>query len=353
MRKALETQWERVSVLSSPAPQRSVPSAAMRLLLGRKRYPLWMTGTALRAYAKRLEEAVAQQRPDAVLCISSQHLIYAKDLGVPVYMVSDAPWMAYKQAYQAYERLPVLAKTYAALEANAAKRSLGVVYPTPWACVEARTRFGMDASKIHLLPFGANSFCADTDEQVWTRIDERTLQSPKFLFIGKDWERKGGPLAVRVVQELNARGIRATLDIIGCQPQIDATSAAHVRLLGYLSPDKPDDRATMAQAFRNADFFLVPSYAECFGLVFAEAQSYGLPCISLTSQGIPGVVDDTVTGLLFAPTALAKQMAERTHTLLQDRAAYRQMALAARAKYSRELNWTSFGAGMHHLISKR
>ena len=351
MRKALEQQFERVSVLSSPVPHRDLLGAVLRMLLGRKRYPLWMTGTALKDYAKRLEKAVADQHPDAVLCISSQHLIYAKSLGVPVFMISDAPWMAYKQAYRAYEALPMLANNYAQQEANAARTADGIFYPTPWACDEAHRRFGLDASKVHLLPFGANSFCPYLDEKVLAQINQRKLEAPRFLFVGKDWERKGGPLAVDVICVLNAHGIRASLDVIGCQPRIDPAALSHVRLLGYLSPEKPGDRATMASAFSTADFFLVPSRAECFGLVFAEAQSYGLPCVSLTSQGIPGVVDDKVTGLLFDATASAQQIAEHVLTLINNRPAYRRMAVAARMKFTRELNWATFGSRARQLMS--
>ncbi|WP_342617495.1 glycosyltransferase family 4 protein [Rhodoferax sp. GW822-FHT02A01] len=351
MRKALERNFERVSVLSSGTPQKGLLDGALRMAWGRQKYPLWMTRTALKTYAKRLIKEVQEQRPDAVLCISSQHLIYAGALDVPVYMISDAPWMAYKQAYQAYETIPLLAPTYARLEADMAKGIAGVIYPTPWACNEAIRRFGVDTHKVHLLPFGANSHCVDSDERVSARVRQRKLNPLRFLFIGKDWERKGGPLAVDVVNTLNAQGVQASLDVIGCQPALETRDQSHVRVLGYLSPDKPEDRATMAAAFAEADFFLVPSHAECFGLVFAEAQSYGLPCIALNSQGIPGVVDDQTTGLLFDASTSAMHIAQRILALIQAPGAYQRMALAARMKFTRELNWATFGSRIRSLIT--
>jgi glycosyltransferase involved in cell wall biosynthesis len=310
MLKALEKNFDQVSVLSSQVPKRNLFGAALRSIFGRKKYPLWMTNFALKAYAKRMDATIKEKRPDVVLCISSQHLIFAKELDLPVFMISDAPWIAYKSAYKDYEALPLLSSKYAEKEAAVAKRISGVIYPTPWACKEAEARFCVPKEKIHLLPFGANSYCASSDDQVFYSIRQRKLQQLNFLFVGKDWDRKGGPLALEVVRLLNERGLTSTLQIVGCRPELSTKNLRYVRLHGYLSPADPEDCKKLVGAFSQADFFLVPSLAECFGLVFAEAQSYGLPCISLNNHGIPGVVEDKETGLLFESATPAGRIAD-------------------------------------------
>jgi glycosyltransferase involved in cell wall biosynthesis len=108
----------------------------------------------------------------------------------------------------------------------------------------------------------------------------------------------------------------------------------------------------MQRAFEEAHVFLVPSHAECFGLVFAEAQSYGLPCISLNSQGIPGVVDHGISGLLFDAADKLPDMVSQVLALAQNRKAYDAMATAARMKYSTQLNWEAFGQHVHQLIAQ-
>jgi len=351
MLKALERNFDQVTVVSSPVPKRNWFDSILRLILGRKRYPLWMTTTALRAYGKRLDEAVQHARPDAILSISSQHLIYAKAHDMPVFMISDAPWIAYKEAYRDFEELPLRSTRYARLEAQAAKKISGVMYPTPWACKEAEVRFGLTAQRIKRLSFGANSHYQGSDEQIVRRIKQRKLEQLSFLFIGKDWIRKGGPLALAIVKELNARGLQVTLHIVGCQPVIPPDYVNHVQVHGYLSPSNPEDCIKMASAFAQADFFLVPSHAECFGLVFAEAQSYGLPCISLTSHGIPGVVDHKKTGLLFEPSVSAKSIADDIVELVESPNRYVEMATAARMKFTNDLNWDLFGRRMYVAIA--
>jgi glycosyltransferase involved in cell wall biosynthesis len=255
--------------------------------------------------------------------------------------------MAYKMAYRDYEALPMLANQHARQEAAAAQRISGVIYPTPWACSEAMTRFDLGANRVDRIALGANRFCSDATEQVLSRIRHQATSPLNFLFIGKDWDRKGGPLALQIVRQLNQRGCNSRLVIIGCRPDIGPEDASHVLLQGFLSPTKPEDVRSMQLAFEEAHFFLVPSHAECFGLVFAEAQSYGLPCISLTNHGIPGVVDSGVTGLLFEPGTAVTGMVDRVLALVHDRGAYETMANAARMKFDNELNWRAFGVRIH------
>lgn len=320
--KALESKFDKVSVLSSPVPKKNLFDSLLRIVLGRNKYPLWMTKSALKAYAKDFDETIKSVKPDAVLCISSQHLVFARKHKLPILMISDAPWIAYKEAYQQYESMPLLAKQYAKHESIAANNVSGVVYPSPWACEQAKQRFDVDENKVHLIPFGANRHCSDSDENVFQHINNKNLGQINFLFIGKDWDRKGGPLALSIIRKMNEAGYLASLDIVGCDPNVDANDLKFSVIHGYLSPDDLEDSLLINNLFKSADFFIVPSYAECYGLVFAEAQSYGIPCITIDSQGIPGVVDHGKTGLIFSKDDNAQFIADEVIKLVKDKTAY-------------------------------
>jgi glycosyltransferase involved in cell wall biosynthesis len=69
---------------------------------------------------------------------------------------------------------------------------------------------------------------------------------------------------------------------------------------------------------KRSDIFVSASQSESFGLVFAEAMSFGLPIVACRVGGIPEVVEDGKTGLLVEaddPVALAEALV----TLLDDR----------------------------------
>ncbi len=69
--------------------------------------------------------------------------------------------------------------------------------------------------------------------------------------------------------------------------------ANRVRFLGFRD-DLPDLMVA-------SDLFVLPSLAESFGLVLAEALYLGLPVVASRTGGIPEVVDDGVDGLLVPP----------------------------------------------------
>ena len=68
-----------------------------------------------------------------------------------------------------------------------------------------------------------------------------------------------------------------------------------VRFLGRV------DRERMPAVYSAADVFAFPGIRESLGMVFLEAQSARLPVAALADGGIPGVVENNVTGFLTPP----------------------------------------------------
>ncbi len=104
------------------------------------------------------------------------------------------------------------------------------------------------------------------------------------------------------------------------------TAPANAQFIGHLSRDQ------LGSFYRNARFLVVPSVCfEAFGLVAAEAMSYGLPVIASRIGGLPEVVEDGVTGLLFEP-GNAAELAEKMALLWSNPDLCRRMGQAGRRK---------------------
>ena len=88
----------------------------------------------------------------------------------------------------------------------------------------------------------------------------------------------------------------------------------------------------------------MPSVAEAYGLVYAEAAAFGVPAVGVRTGGVPTIVVDDETGLLEEPDAGAERYAARMLALLRDRASYERMARAARRRAEQRLNWSVAGA---------
>jgi glycosyltransferase involved in cell wall biosynthesis len=71
------------------------------------------------------------------------------------------------------------------------------------------------------------------------------------------------------------------------------------------------------ELLKRSDIFVSASESESFGLVFAEAMSFGLPVVACRVGGIPEVVVDGKTGLLVEAND-PKAFATALLTLLED-----------------------------------
>lgn len=358
MRVALEGQVEKVSTLGNIKPKRTWVNAGLRALLGGKppRYPLFLTAAAQREFARRLLQAIEELRPDAVLTISSHFLVgMSRPPPVPTFMVTDAPWLTWKETYQAHEHspMPLLGPRFARLEAAAAERYSGLIFPSEWAVDEASRLYKAPREKLHNIPLGAIWTPDMSAAELFAAIDARPTDRLDLLYVGKDWERKGGPLAVEIARSLRDRGVaNVTLHLVGCTPTIAPSDREWVQLHGFLNVQVPEESARLKRLFLGSHFLLVPTRAECFGLVFAEAQAFGLPPVSRAIHALPSIVADGVTGILGAPEAGAAYYTERLLALIRDRGAYRSMARAARQRFESRLTWEQFATRVIETIGR-
>ncbi len=263
----------------------------------------------------------------------------------PLAIWADATFHSLRQTYPEYAR-------YARqsiidgdqLESAALNRASLICFASDWAADDAVAYYGVPRQKIRVIPFGANCPAPfDNAEAAAQSVAQRDWSVTRFAFVGVDWHRKGGELAVAVVRRLNELGTRSTLSVIGCRPPNEVAALPFVDCLGFLSKRHAADRERLHQAMLASHFLLVPTLAECFGLVFAEASAYSLPSISRAVGGVPGAVIGGRTGLLLPADAGAEAYCDAVRPLLVDRDRYAEMCGEAYRDYAGRLNWRTAG----------
>ena len=95
-----------------------------------------------------------------------------------------------------------------------------------------------------------------------------------------------------------------------------------------------DFQKEMAPFYRIMDINVLPSLNEGLGLTLIEAMAAGVPCIGADSGGIREIIEDNVTGFLFAPRD-SKALAEKIRTLREDKETRDRFIRSGREKVAR------------------
>ena len=164
---------------------------------------------------------------------------------------------------------------------------------------------------------------------------DRDFGRPRFLFVGKDFRRKGGPQLLDAFREVQAARPEAELLIVG--PLEPPPPQPGVVFLGRLDRSTPAGAADLDRAFRTATAFAMPSLYEPFGLVFLEAMAYQLPCVAALSCAMPEIVEDGVSGYV-VPAEDAERLAERL-LALTDAGRARAMGDAGHRRFLERYTW--------------
>lgn len=184
--------------------------------------------------------------------------------------------------------------------------------------------YDIGPDKAVVVGMGANVDRADGP------VDDRPERyaAGRIVFVGIDWERKGGPELVEAFTRLAPRHPGARLVIAGCNPAVDHPA---IEVLGRVSHDR------VGELMGAASIFCMPSHAEPFGIATVEAARLGLPTVGTTTGGFPDTVRDGETGFLVPPgdvdaleVALDRLLSDPDHC----RAMGREAATWARERFA-------------------
>lgn len=238
-----------------------------------------------------------------------------------------------------------------ALEHAALQNCDMAIYTSDWAARSAIDHYGADPAKVKVVPFGSNFESHPSLEVVMDAVRSRSAQRCELLLIGVNWERKGGPLAWEVARDLNQAGIGTRLTVLGCTPPAEM-NAPFLRVMKFIGKDTPLGQKEIMRVMLDSHFLIVPSIAECFGIVYAEASAMGLPSLARDVGGVSSAVQDGRNGFLFPASAPASAYVERIRQLLDDPSAYEQLARSSHDEFSNRLNWDTTGAALYELLGQ-
>jgi glycosyltransferase involved in cell wall biosynthesis len=277
------------------------------------------------------------------------HLVHL-ETKLPIVFFDDASMPAIVKTHPGHVNFfPPIKKRLHEAERRVLEKCLYACYASDWAAEGALEYYGKKFEmKIKVIPFGANMEVTRKEEDVGKIIAGREVGACNLLFIGRYWEAKGGPIALEMAKELQKRGVRVRLDVVGCT--VPGTVPDYVKVHGFVSKKQAAGQEFLDRLFRESNFLVVPTRFEAYGLVFVEASSYGLPSLASAVGGVTTIVRNGKNGQTFPLEACGAAYADYAQKLLGDPEAYERLSRASFREYEERLNWKTWGEKVRELV---
>jgi glycosyltransferase involved in cell wall biosynthesis len=298
----------------------------------------------LKAYAKYFSKQLTndlKKRPVDILFVSasSQLIAYVKT-DIPIIYMTDATFQQLQGYYPYFSNLPGYnTRQGIELDKKAFHIATHCILASEWNKNSAVNDYGIDANKISVIPCGANlDIIPSVDE-----INLKVTSSCNLLFLGVEWDRKGGDITLEAFRQLKQKGVNAHLHIIGCVPPHDLTNEDGITIIPFLDKNKEEDFRQLHSIFLQTDFLLLPTRAECAGVVFSEASAYGIPSITTDTGGVTTYVRNGMNGYALPYHAKGTEYAQQIKKILDSPINYEVLKKRSRAYYEMNLSWDLWG----------
>jgi glycosyltransferase involved in cell wall biosynthesis len=167
----------------------------------------------------------------------------------------------------------------------------GLVTWSEWARQSLADDYGVDPARVRVLAPGAGAAYFDLGARRATREPprRRTEEPVRLLFVGGDFERKGGPLLLDCLDSPLADQ---------CELHVVTKEAVAGRRNVHVHRGLGPNSAELLALFAAADIFVLPSNAECLAVVLMEATAAGLPVVTTNVGALSEAVQPGESGLL-------------------------------------------------------
>src|SRR6187431_2811591 len=175
-----------------------------------------------------------------------------------------------RQAYGLKDESPLGEWTKRSLYRTVFRAAAGLVAWSSWTKQSFVEDYGCRAEDVAVIPPGI-------DLEAFT-VGQRSHELPRLLFVGGDFERKGGSLLLDVFR----RRLRGKAELI-LVTQGNLESEPGVTVRRDIRPNTGD----LQELYRTSDVFVLPTRADCYPLACMEALAAGLPIVATRVGGIP------------------------------------------------------------------
>ncbi len=311
-------------------------------IITKKKYNKIHSHTLSIFHGRFFKKKINENRIDILFAPAASTQIAHLKTNKPICYYSDATVSIMLDYYNYFSGFSSFSKNESnQIEQRAINRSKTQVFSSKWAFDSAKRDY--NAKNPFLVKMGANIDVYPTEDSTMKKYDTVI----NILFIGVDWERKGGPLILETIKKLDLKGYDIQLTVVGCNPPHNHPK---MTIIPFLDKNKEHDLLIYTELFSKSHLFFSPTRADCTPMVFCEANAFGIPVISTDTGGVSSVIENEVNGFLLPISATSDDYFKIIENLINDKKKFERLAKTSRKKFLTELNWNQWGKEMKQIL---
>lgn len=139
-------------------------------------------------------------------------------------------------------------------------------------------------SKTKIITNGIDDFWIDNTFEGKKALSASPV---KLMFAGRLDKNKNIPTVQKAMEILRNKGVETTLTVVAGKIE-DKAELELIKKDKYTTHIPGLNKEELIEEYRKHDIYVMPSFTESFGLVYAEAMSQGLPVVYSRGQGFDG-----------------------------------------------------------------
>ena len=289
----------------------------------------------MKAARAHIVERFAGRAGEFAFSFQTQSLFDGHLPGLPHFLFTDHTHLA-NLGYPSFDRELLAGPEWLAAERavyHAATRVFTMAGHVAQSCVKD---YGLPEERVATVHAGSN-----LKSKPLPLVNDE-FRNQTVVFIGIDWERKGGPTLLKAFATVREALPNAKLIVVGCDPGV---ASAGVEFTGKVP------REAVGGYLARATVCCLPSRIEPFGIAPIEAALGGVPSVVSDVGALPEIILNGETGRV-VPVDDAPRLAAALIELLRDPALCQRLGAAGRVHVTERFNWDHVGARLRtHILA--
>jgi len=296
-------------------------------------------------YSAKINKLIKDKKID-IIFTSDTYLVSFLNTKIPIILWLDTTFKTYYEHY--FDKIKIHKKSFEEanqLEKLALDKSKKIILTSKWAKDETIKNYKISNKKIHILPFGSN-----LNDMKKNKIKFNNSNLLNLISVGVDWDRKGMDKSIKITEYLNKFGVKTTLTIIGSKSKKKYPN--FVRQIGFLNKNIKNDYLKLKKLYLDSDFHILMTQREACGVVYAEANSYGLFNITNDVGGVSGMIKNNFNGKLFNLNTSPKYIASYIYKIFLNKKKFFHLKKKSLEYYNEKLSWYANSFHLQKIFSR-